>query len=162
MLEREQIESERARGDLVKRVSGMLEDYTRARDTNLRKAFSAMQEATATSERQWEQLGQEHGAKLDAHVEEGKDTAALIQRRRQDGKRKREDGAKVRTTATGVGLPLTRFSQAISSIAHSFEQGLASVQASTSSSFTAQGTEMQDMFKRAHASYDDSKCSGAT
>ena len=88
MLEREQADAERARGDLVRRVSTMLEDYSRQRDANLRKAFGAMQDSSAHSEKQWSRLANEQGAKLDVQMQESKDTIALIQRRRQEGKRK--------------------------------------------------------------------------
>ena len=79
MLEKEQTESERSRNDLVRRVSTMLEDYSRQRDASLRKAFSSMQDSTAVSEKQWTRLASEQSSKLDAAVHESQEAVALVQ-----------------------------------------------------------------------------------
>ncbi|KAH7107567.1 kinesin-domain-containing protein [Auriculariales sp. MPI-PUGE-AT-0066] len=134
LLEREQSDAERTRNDLVRRVSGMLEDYSRGRDASLRKAFTAMEESTVLTEQQWDRFTTEQTAKLDAHVKEGQVTSALIQRRRQDGKRKREEG-----------------SGAISSIASSFEQGLATLETSTSMAVISCSSEMQQTLSNARS-----------
>ncbi|KZV84431.1 kinesin 2 [Exidia glandulosa HHB12029] len=138
MLEKEQVEAERSRNDLVRRVSTMLEDYTRQRDTSLRKAFSAMQDGTAVGEKQWARLASEQGSKLDAAVQNSQEAVANVQRRRQEGKRKREDAT-----------------HAISSIAASFEQGLSSAHEATSSAVANHRADVQEQLNRAQAQYDD-------
>lgn len=138
MLEREQAEAEQSRDDLVRRVSSMLEDYSRQRDSSLRKAFDSMQQSSVQSETQWTRLAVDQGEKLDQQMQSNKDAIALVQRRRQEGKRKREDG-----------------SQAITSIATSFEEGLASLHASTSTAIANRKTEEQEQLDLAQSQYDE-------
>jgi kinesin family protein 11 len=154
MVEREHAEAERSRHDLIRRVSGMLEDYSRARDASLRKTVATIEEGSAASEKQWSHLIDEQGTRLDARVAEGAEALQQFQRRKHEGKRKRDDGSKVCLETTFVARSNLR-AKAISSIAASFEQGLTSIQNSTTTAFATHAAGLNQAGTRRQAEYDD-------
>lgn len=95
MLEAEKAEADRAKDELIKRISGLLGDFTAERDRSLREAFSAMTESNTAAEREMIQLSQEHGKQLEDVVGRGKQWSLDLEKRGVEGKRARDGGIKV-------------------------------------------------------------------
>lgn len=91
MLDDERAQSERACNDLVSRVSGMLVEYTQQRDQSLRKTVDAAQSALSTSQAAWTTMSEDQGSRMDTMISLGTSTTDRLGRRKNEGKRKRED-----------------------------------------------------------------------
>lgn len=96
LLEAEKAKADRAKDELIQRISGLLGDFTAERDRSLREAFSAMTDSNTAAEREMVQLGQEHGKRLEDVVGRGKQWSLDLEKRGAEGKRARDSGIKVR------------------------------------------------------------------
>ncbi|KAH9842625.1 kinesin motor domain-containing protein [Rhodofomes roseus] len=102
LLEAEKTKADRAKDDMLKRISGLLGDFTAERDRSLREAFSAMTESNASAEQEMVQLGQEHGKRLEDVVGRGKQWSLDLEKRGAEGKRTRDGGIKTINAARTV------------------------------------------------------------
>lgn len=96
LLETERLKAERAKDELLKRISGLLNNFTLERDQSLREAFTEMTESNSTAEAGMLKLGKEQGQTLDAIVGKGNEWSTSLSRRAGEGKRTRDGGFKVR------------------------------------------------------------------
>ncbi|PCH38070.1 kinesin-domain-containing protein, partial [Wolfiporia cocos MD-104 SS10] len=78
LLESEKHKSERARDELMKRIAGLLSDYTSERDRSLRETFSEMSESNATAEEEMVQLGVEQGQRIEDALASGRKWSAAL------------------------------------------------------------------------------------
>ncbi|KZT67731.1 kinesin-domain-containing protein [Daedalea quercina L-15889] len=102
LLEAEKAKADRAKDELIKRVSGLLGDFTAERDRSLREAFSAMTESNASAEQEMVRLGQEHGKRLEDAVGRGKQWSTELEKRGAESKRTRDGGIKTINAARTV------------------------------------------------------------
>lgn len=96
LLESEKVKADRAKDELLKRISGLLGSFTLERDRSLREAFAEMTESNANAEAGMQKLGKEQGQRLDAMIGKGTEWSATLNKRSGEGKRLRDGGFKVR------------------------------------------------------------------
>ncbi|KAI0797910.1 P-loop containing nucleoside triphosphate hydrolase protein [Abortiporus biennis] len=102
LLESEKVKSERAKDELIQRISGLLGDFTIERDRSLREAFTEMADSNSAAEEEMAKLGKQQGSLLDGVLASGKAASVALDRRRIDCKRTREGGLKAFEEASAV------------------------------------------------------------
>jgi kinesin family member 11 len=95
LLEAEKLKAEKAKDDLIQRVSGLLGEFTSARDRSLREAVSHVQAGNAQAEEEMVQFRKKHDEMMDGMVAIGGESAASMERRSTEGKRTRDGALKV-------------------------------------------------------------------
>lgn len=95
MLESEKIKADKAKDDLIQRVSGLLGEFTSARDRSLREAFNQVQVSNQEAEESMLQFGANHGEIMDSMLSRGGESAATLDKGGADGKRTRDGALKV-------------------------------------------------------------------
>lgn len=95
LLESEKVKSERAKDELIKRISGLLGDFTAERDRSLREAFSEMHDSNAAAEAGMVKLGEQQGQQLETVIAGGTEWAGALDKRRGELKRNRDGALKV-------------------------------------------------------------------
>lgn len=99
LLESERIKSERAKDDLIKRISGLLGEFVNERDRSLREAVTDISEGNERGEEVMTHFGEEHGKKVEAIVTRGQEWNAGLAKKSGEGKRLRDGGLKVRSAS---------------------------------------------------------------
>jgi kinesin family protein 11 len=99
LLESEKIKAEKAKDELIQRVSGLLGEFTSARDRSLREVVSQVQAGNAKAETQMLQFGTKHGEVMDGMVARGRDSTVSMERRGTEGKRTRDGALKVSSSS---------------------------------------------------------------
>lgn len=94
-MESEKVKSERAKDELIKRISGLLGDFTAERDRSLREAFSEMGDSNTSAEKGMVKLAQQQGEQIEQVIAGGKEWAGTLDKRRTDLKRNRDGALKV-------------------------------------------------------------------
>ncbi|KDQ60800.1 hypothetical protein JAAARDRAFT_204605 [Jaapia argillacea MUCL 33604] len=126
MLESEKVKSQRAKDDLIERVSGLLSSFTSERDRSLRETISQVQLENAGSEAEIMRFGEAHGQKIDEASERGKEWRVSVERRSVEGKRTRDGALKALSTAGST-----------------IKDGLSDLQTSVSASTSSYSTDLQ-------------------
>ncbi|KAJ7285810.1 kinesin 2 [Mycena rebaudengoi] len=103
MLEDEKIKGEKAKDELIQRVSGMLGDFTRERDQNLREAVGAVQARNVQAEEGMRAFEKNHGEVAELMENKGQEVAQRMEKWGGDGKRTR-DGALKTLSSSKVKL----------------------------------------------------------
>lgn len=96
-LEVEKVKSEKAKDELVQRVSGLLGDYVTSRDLELREAFGAITKENAKAEEVVNEFSQKHERLMNDTAVRGAELSASFQRKTVECKRTRDGAIKVRT-----------------------------------------------------------------
>lgn len=152
LLETEKVKSERAKDDLIKRISGLLGEFVNERDRSLREAVSDISEGNERGEERMVQFGEDHGKKLEGIVARGQEWGPVLSKKGGEGKRLRDGGLKVsfvgRVTRRHLMLILVFGSQSLSSVNATVKDGLTNVQNSFSTSLSAYSEDIQ---KHTHA-----------
>lgn len=104
LLESEKVKAERAKDELLQRISGLLGSFTLERDRSLREAFAEMTESNAAAEVGMEKLGKEQAQRVDAVLGKGAEWSASLTKRSGEGKRLRDGGFKVNPTTIDSGV----------------------------------------------------------
>ncbi|THH33841.1 hypothetical protein EUX98_g250 [Antrodiella citrinella] len=104
LLESEKVKSERAKDELIRRISGLLGDFTTERDRSLKEAFSEMSDSNAAAEQGMVKLGKQQGQQLESVIANGTQWAGSLEKRRGELKRNRDGGLKHLMTLSTVGL----------------------------------------------------------
>lgn len=94
-LEAEKVKSEKAKDELVQRVSGLLGNYVTSRDLELREAFGAITKENAKTEEVVNEFGQRHERLMNDATARGADLSASFQRKTVECKRTRDGAIKV-------------------------------------------------------------------
>ena len=81
------MKAERAKDELLKRIAGLLGNFTLERDRSLREAFAEMTESNAAAEVGMEKLGKEQAQRVDAVLGKGAEWSASLTKRSGEGKR---------------------------------------------------------------------------
>ena len=95
LLESEKIKAERAKDELIQRVSNLLGEFTSARDRSLREVVSNVQAQNAKAEAEMQQFGTAHGEMMDEIMARGGESAVSMETRSTEGKRTRDGALKV-------------------------------------------------------------------
>ncbi|OBZ75573.1 Kinesin-like protein bimC [Grifola frondosa] len=137
LYESEKLKSERARDELIERISGLLGEFTAERDRSLRETYAEVTQSNASAEAEMVQLGTEQGRRLEAVVTRGNEWGAVLERKRADCKRTRDGGLK-----------------ALSAARTTVRDGLSNVQDSVMSSTSAFSDELQRQGQTSTATYN--------
>ena len=114
LLESEKTKAERAKDELLSRISGLLGNFTLERDRSLREAFAEMSESNSAAEAGMTKLGKEQTQKLDAVIGKGNEWSSTLERRAGENKRTRDGGFKASaylSKSYGVSDVLCRLSR---------------------------------------------------
>lgn len=95
LLESERVKSEKAKDQLISRISGLLGAFTAERDRSLRDAFEEMHDRNVIGESEMEKCGNENGERLVNVIRAGEDWGSSLARRGGEGKRLRDGAFKV-------------------------------------------------------------------
>lgn len=96
LLENERVKSERARDDLIQRISGLLGDFVVDRDRSLREAFTDITESNVKAEGAMASFIGEHVNRVEGVVVRGLEWSAGLEKKGGEGKRLRDGALKVR------------------------------------------------------------------
>ncbi|KAF8208433.1 hypothetical protein K438DRAFT_2068028 [Mycena galopus ATCC 62051] len=96
MLEEERLRGDKAKDELLQRVSGLLGEFTKERDRGLREAVGIVQAANVKAEEGMKVFEREHGDLAEAMEVKGKEVARGVEKWGADAKRTR-DGALSKT-----------------------------------------------------------------
>ena len=104
LLESERLKSDKAKDQLISRISGLLGDFTAERDRSLRVAFEEMHNRNVIGEGEMERCGNENGERIVNVIRAGEDWNSSLTRRGGESKRLRDGAFKVRVVCSVVGL----------------------------------------------------------
>lgn len=103
LLESERLKSEKAKDQLISRISGLLGDFTVERDRSLRVAFEEMHNRNVIGEGEMERCGNENGERIVSVIRAGEDWNSSLARRGGESKRLRDGAFKVRVVRSVAG-----------------------------------------------------------
>lgn len=103
LLESERVKSEKAKDQLISRISGLLGDFTVERDRSLRVAFEEMHNRNVIGEGEMEKCGNENGERIVGVIRAGEDWGSSLTRRGGESKRLRDGAFKVGTARFVIG-----------------------------------------------------------
>jgi kinesin family member 11 len=95
LLQVEKVKADRARDKLIQRISGLLGEYTEARDQSLREAVSSMRQNVSAEEIAIGQFLDAHTGQLEVGVKRRRDRDASLDKRGTDGKEAQDISIKV-------------------------------------------------------------------
>lgn len=96
MLESEKLKADKAKDELIQRVSVFLGEYTSDRDKSLREAVSQVQVENEKAEEGMQKFDTSHGELMDTMVSEGQEATVSLNKGSTDAKRTRDGALKVR------------------------------------------------------------------
>ena len=108
LLESERTKSEKAKDQLISRISGLLGDFTAERDRSLRDAFEEMRDRNVIGEGMMEKCGNENGERIVGVIRAGEDWGNSLTKRGGEGKRLRDGVFKVSWQIRTLALELMR------------------------------------------------------
>ncbi|KAG8217543.1 P-loop containing nucleoside triphosphate hydrolase protein, partial [Butyriboletus roseoflavus] len=123
-LEAEKIKSEKAKEELVQRISGLLGDFVAARHEELSEAFGAVVKGNVRVEEELGKFGQRHERLIDHANSRGAELSASFARKGVEGKRLRDGAMKSANSAQNAskdGLLAVQQSMATASTTYSGE-----------------------------------------
>jgi kinesin family protein 11 len=92
------VKSEKAKDQLISRISGLLGEFTSERDRSLRDAFEEMHNKNVIGEGEMEKCGNENGERIVNVIRAGEDWGNSLTRRGGESKRLRDGAFKVSST----------------------------------------------------------------
>jgi kinesin family protein 11 len=95
LLESQKVKGEQAKDELLQRVSGLLSDFTAARDRGLREAVEEIRLENGKAEKEMMIFETRHGEAVDQMVNRGMEVGKVLDRRGGEGKRMRDGALKV-------------------------------------------------------------------
>jgi hypothetical protein len=104
LLQAERSKSEKAKDDLIKRISGLLGDFVSDRDRSLREAFADIEEGNEKAQGALKEFSTEEVAIADGVAARGKEWALGLEKKAGENKRLRDGSLKVRTLTCWPGL----------------------------------------------------------
>ncbi|KAJ7343439.1 kinesin 2 [Mycena albidolilacea] len=134
MLEEERLRGEKAKDELLQRVSGLLGDFTKERDRGLREAVGIVQAANVKAEEGMRVFERKHGDIAEVIEAKGKEVARSVEKRGGEAKRMRDGALK---TMNGSKAQLSN--------------ELASLQSMVSGSIDSYSTEVQTQMQNMNA-----------
>jgi hypothetical protein len=160
LLESERSQGERARDELVRQVSGLLGEFTAARDRGLRKVVEEVQRANDDGEKRMAEFGEMHGSRMDGIVGRGVDFSKVLERKGKEGKKATAATSKVRLPCS-IGTRIAHlFLQAASAAQSNFAGHLSQLQGSISGSLTSHVGEVQSQIQTMVTTSTNGECVG--
>ena len=101
LLESERVKSEKAKDQLISRISGLLGDFTTERDRSLRDSFEEMHNRNVIGEGEMEKCKSENGERITNVIRAGEDWGNSLTSRGGESKRLRDGAFKVRIVHFG-------------------------------------------------------------
>ncbi|TFY60095.1 hypothetical protein EVG20_g7553, partial [Dentipellis fragilis] len=126
LLQSEKAKSERAKDELIKRISGLLGDFVTERDRSLREAVSDIKDSNEKAEGAMAHFADEHLQKVDSAVTKGQEWNMTLEKKGGENKRMRDGALKSLTTANNT-----------------IKDGLSTMQSSISASLSSQSLDIQ-------------------
>ncbi|KAJ7774581.1 kinesin-domain-containing protein [Mycena maculata] len=99
MLEEQKLKGEKAKDELLQRVSGMLGEFTRERDRGLREAVGIVQNGNIKAEEGMKVFERKHGEIVETMENKGKEVARGVEKWGGDAKRTRDGALKSLTSS---------------------------------------------------------------
>ncbi|EIN07350.1 kinesin-domain-containing protein [Punctularia strigosozonata HHB-11173 SS5] len=90
LLDTQKVDAERARDDLLQRVSGLLGEFTAERDRSLRETFKVIHDSNDVAEQNMSEFTQAHSKGIAQMTERGKTWSESLEKRSGEGKRTRD------------------------------------------------------------------------
>ncbi|KAJ6630825.1 kinesin motor domain-containing protein [Mycena sp. CBHHK59/15] len=136
MLEDEKLKGEKAKDELIQRVSGMLGNFTRERDQSLRKAVGIVQVESVKAEEGMRAFEKKHGDLAELMESKGKEVAQGMEKWGGEAKRTRDGALKN-----------------LNSSKAKFSGELSELKTDVSSSINSYSTEVQTQVQNMQAAY---------
>lgn len=95
LLQSENLRADKAKDELIQRVSGLLGEFTSARDQSLRAAVAQVRDQNLKAEEDMAKFGIAHGEIMDSIITMGAESEVAFDRRGKEGKRTRDGSLKV-------------------------------------------------------------------
>jgi kinesin family protein 11 len=115
LLESERIKADRAKDELIQRVSGLLGDFTRDRDKGLREAVGVMQQSNEEAREEMKVFDEKHGGAVVEMARRSVEVGGVLESRSAEGKRTRDGAVKTLISAKqSFGEELTKMQDAVS------------------------------------------------
>ncbi|KAJ7219317.1 P-loop containing nucleoside triphosphate hydrolase protein [Mycena pura] len=143
MLEDEKLRGEKAKDELLQRVSGLLGDFTRERDRGLRDAVGILQAENIKAEEGVQVFKQQHGDLVEISETKGNEVLKSMDRWGGDAKRTRDgalkslNGSKTKLSGALTSLQST-VSGSVDSYSSEIQTQMQTMNASSSSAFDRQ------------------------
>lgn len=145
LLLSENAKAEKAKDELIQRVSGLLGEFTAARDQSLRAAVSQVSDRNSEAEAGMVKFELEHGKVMDSMASTGDATQAIFERKGKEGKRTRDGALKVRMMSSFLLMRFIDHSeQHLIATKTSFKRDMSSLQDSMSASMSTHLTQTQE------------------
>ncbi|KAG6850995.1 hypothetical protein H0H93_004482 [Arthromyces matolae] len=140
MLEAEKVRGDQARDELIRRVSGLLGDFTAERDKSLREAANAILQSNDDGEKEMQSFASQHGAAMGNMENVCARTSTDLEQRRREGKRTRDGAFKTLNTMRS-----------------SFTANMNDLEKTVSGSISSYSTQVQTELDATSLSYSDGK-----
>ncbi|KAG6900878.1 hypothetical protein C0993_009996 [Termitomyces sp. T159_Od127] len=115
MLNAEKTKGDKARDELLRRVSNLLGEFTTERDRSLRETANAVLESNHEAEEEMKELLKNHGESMEKIESVGVNAGKQLEQKRREGKRTRDGAFKViNTTRVGFNDEVQELEKAIS------------------------------------------------
>ncbi|KAE9396081.1 kinesin 2 [Gymnopus androsaceus JB14] len=95
LVQQQKIDANKAKDNLLQKVSGLLVNFVNEQDRGLREAVSSMQEANVAAGDEMKALGQNHGQAVSSLERERSSMVAVSDQARSDAKRTKDGSLKV-------------------------------------------------------------------
>lgn len=138
LLENERVKSERARDDLIQRISGLLGDFVVDRDRSLREAFTDITESNVKAEGAMASFIGEHVNRVEGVVVRGLEWSAGLEKKGGEGKRLRDGALK-----------------SLGGVNSTVKEGFAKVQDTCTTSLSSYSADIQQQTNALHATTTD-------
>jgi kinesin family protein 11 len=141
-LEAEKIKSEKAKEELLQRISGLLGDFVSARHQELSEAFGTVVKGNVRVEEELAKFGQRHERLIDHANSRGAELSASFTRKGVEGKRLCDGAMKV-VSSVRYSRCISLVPQSASLAQNAFKDGLSAVQLSMVTATTTYSGELQ-------------------
>jgi kinesin family protein 11 len=160
LLESERMKSEKAKDQLISRISGLLGDFTAERDQSLREAFEEMHNKNLIGEVEMEKCGNENGERMVNVIRAGEDWSGSLTKRGGEGKRLRDGALKVGFHLILMLEVLMRVLawQALNSSQETFSSALMDVQSSIAGSSSTYHNDLGKQTESLDATCNNGRC----
>jgi kinesin family member 11 len=98
LLQTERAKSERAKDELIKRISGLLGDFVSERDRSLRESFADVSEGNEKTQSVLTDFNEEHAQRVDGVVSRGQEWSVGLEKKAGENKRLRDGSLKVKSS----------------------------------------------------------------
>lgn len=157
LLEQEKQNADRARDELIQRVSALLGDFATERNRSLKESFSEMTQSNAMAKEEMVQLGQVQGQHLDGVMTQGTEWNTSLDKRVAENKKVKEGGLKVvfSSSVTVLYSEILNFDQTIHSARSNISDGITSVQTSVMSLTSTFSDSLQKQMQKSNVRTND-------